>query len=346
MVLSHSGALMRKISIAVIGLGNVARSFLRFCLREGEAALPFHFAGLADRSGAVYLPEGTDFEALLKKKTAGQSLAKIFGSLAVRPVEEFLDSAPSRSVDVVLESLPTLLESAQPALNFVLKALSVRIPVVTVDKGPLIHNFNAVIEAAKAAGVGLEFNGTTGVASPEGWNGAEVVEISGVLNGTTNFLLSAMAAGEQDFDRLIQTAQEAGIAEPDPSFDIDGWDAACKILILASKWMGCRDGILSVDRTGIGPETWPAVRSAALQGKVLRLIARALLHDGQIVLSVRPEAQDPQSPFFDVWGTDKSAVFRTRHHGDFLVGARSGRDEIAGVICRDILRVCPPVDHS
>jgi homoserine dehydrogenase len=159
------------------------------------------------------------------------------------------------------------------------------------------------------------------------------------LNGTTNYILTEMQEGERSFDEGLASAQANGIAEPDRSLDVQGWDTAMKILILAKTLMGADVGLAEVSRIGIGPETESLIKIGRDSGRRVRLVGRARIWQGRVRVSVAPKLLEPDSPFYSVSGTSKAAVFRTERKGQVLAQARSGRDAISQTIVDDIARI-------
>ena len=208
--------------------------------------------------------------------------------------------------------------------------------MVTVDKGPLAHGFDLLAEAARTGGSRLRFSGTTGVTAPEELAGERVVEIRGVLNGTTNYVLDEMREKSISFKEALAAAREAGIAEPDPSLDLEGWDTACKTLILAKAFMSAETRLEEASRVGIGAETESLIQIARASGRAVRLVGRARMWQGRVRVSVAPKLVWPDSPFFSVSGSSKLAVFRTESNRELISRAGSSRNSISEVIHRDI----------
>ena len=218
------------------------------------------------------------------------------------------------------------------------EALETGMNVVTADKGPLVHGFEALRQAAESGRSQLAYTGTTGVPIPDDLASEPVLEIRGVLNGTTNYILTEMQDRGISFDQALSRARADGIAEPDPSLDIKGWDTACKILILAKSLMGGETRLDEVSRLGIGPETERLIGEARARGRVVRLVGRARIWQGRIRVSVAPKLLTSDSSFFAVAGTSKAAVFRTER-GQIVSHARSGRDAIARTLLDDLARI-------
>jgi homoserine dehydrogenase len=251
----------------------------------------------------------------------------------------FIRALPDAEIRILVECLPTNIATGEPGLSLIAEALETGIHVVTVDKGPLVHGFETLQQRARANGVQIRYTGTAGVSIPSLLPDDRVLEIRGVLNGTSNYVLTEMQQNNRSFQDALAQAQSDGIAEPDPSLDIEGWDTASKILILAKSLMGADARLDEVSRIGIGPETESLIRTARESGRVVRLVGRARIWQGRVRVSVAPKLLKPDSPFFSVTGTSKAAVFRTRDAGEVIATALSGRDEIAKVIVDDIANI-------
>lgn len=326
------------IKIALLGFGNVGRAFARYLAKTNDGAR-FGIFGVADITGALLLADIGDVRWLLEKQEQGSMVADCAGRGTFLDVPSYVDALPDAGIAVLVECLPTNLVDGQPALDLIRRALDKRIAVVTVDKGPIVHGFLALTEAARRHGTRLAYSGTTGVRPPADLAGCDVLEIRGILNGTTNYILTEMQERGLTFEQALALAREQGIAEPNPALDIEGWDTACKLLILANEWMDARAALGDVLRIGIGPETEELVRAARDSGRAVRLVGRARLWEGRVRLTVAPEIVGPESILHSISGTSKGAVFRTRQKGEIFAGGRSGRDAIALTILEDIRAV-------
>ena len=333
---------MNNTRIALLGFGNVGRALASYLSANESFRTQIEIAAVADSSGAVVLESPAQTEALLAHKNRGRALGECPVGRMISNQRAFISALPGLGAPVLVESLPTNISDGRPALDLILPALSQGTNVVTVDKGPLVRGFHELRQAALTSGARLAFTGTTGVAiPPEIGASGQVTEIRGVLNGTTNYILSEMQQAGAAFSEALQRAQQDGIAEPDPSLDLDGWDTACKILILARALMSAAGSLEEVNRHGIGPQTESLIREGEAMGRVVKLIGRARIWQGRVRLSVAPKLVGPDSPFFSVAATSKAAIFRTGDR-EFVSHGRSGRDSIAETIVEDILRVLAP----
>jgi homoserine dehydrogenase len=324
------------INVALLGVGNVGRAFAHYVAHHKQ---PIQILALADSTGGILVSSSDQVERAVALKQSGASVADISPGDAVRDAREFIAMLKEAGADFLVESLPTNLSSGQPALDLLESALACSINVVTVDKGPLVHGIDALKKAALAAGSHLGFSGATGVGIPEEILSDRVLEIRGVLNGTTNYILTEMQERGLSFDQALKRAQADGIAEPDPSLDIEGWDTAAKILILAKDLMGAAARIDEVSRIGIDSGIESLIGIARERKGRVRLVGRARIWQGRVRVSVAPKIVSADSPFYAVSGTSKAAIFRTEGKGNLLASARSGRDAISQIILDDIFRI-------
>jgi len=332
-------SLMHQVDVALLGFGNVGRAFADYIGRMSDPRLRLRVRALADRSGGILVESDQALQRILDHKTASRPLRDLGGSATLTDLRAFIEQLPLAGVHVLVESLPTNLKDGQPALDLNRAALCAGLHVVTVDKGPLVHGFAALQQAAQAGGSRLGFTGTTGVSIPDELASERLIEIRGVLNGTTNYILTEMQERGASFDEALRSAQAAGVAEPDPSLDVDGWDTVVKTLILAQALMNADTRLDEVTRIGISRETDDLIRVGRDSHRVVRLVGRARLYQGRVRVSVVPKLVGEDSPFYAVNGTSKLAVFRTASKREVISAARSGRDAIAQTIVDDIVNV-------
>ena len=327
-----------QVNVALLGFGNVARAFVRF-IEANALTINIRIRGVADSSGGFLLNETSVLAGIVAHKESGRVLSGFASNPSILSIGEFIRALPSAGISVLVESLPTNILNGEPALSLITAALAQGTNVVTVDKGPLVHGSEGLNEAAARGRVRFGFSGTTGVSIPDELATDRVLEIRGVLNGTTNYILSEMQQHQRSFVEALATAQAEGIAEPDPTLDVEGWDTASKILILANLLMGANARLAEVSRTGIGLQTESLIRIAAESDRIVRLVGRARMWQGRVRVSVAPKLVRPDSPFYSVSGTSKAAVFRTEKKGEVLALGKSGRDAISETIVDDVVRI-------
>lgn len=331
---------MTQVSVALLGFGNVGRAFVRYAQSSAAASqVPIRIRAVADSSGGLFLDDESTVKRVIAHKESGRSLREFAHGQLIADTREFIRALQLEEVSILVESLPTIIADGQPALELIAAALAQGTNVVTVDKGPLVHGFEELKTAALKGGARIGYSGTTGVSIPDELANDPVLEIRGVLNGTTNYILTEMQQHQRSFDEALASGQADGIAEPDPSLDVQGWDTASKILIMAKSLMGADARLTEVRRIGIGPETESLIRIARESGRMVRLVGRARIWQGRVRVSVAPKLVGPDSPFYSVSGTSKAAVFRTERQGAILALARSGRDAISQTIVDDIAKI-------
>jgi homoserine dehydrogenase len=328
-----------QVNVALLGFGNVGRAFATYIEATNVLPIRINVTGVADTSGGLFLNENSVLKRVIAHKDSGRSLSEFAPGASIAGPDEFIRALPAAGISLLVESLPTDIASGEPALGLITAALAQGTNVVTVDKGPLVHGLNSLQEAEARGASRLGYSGTTGVSIPDEVANDRVLEIRGVLNGTTNYILTEMQQHQRSFDEALATAQAEGIAEPDPSLDVEGWDTVSKVLILANSLMGANAHLAEVSRTGIGLQTEALIRIARESGRVVRLLGRARVWQGRVRVSVAPKLVRPDSPFYSVAGTSKAAVFRTEKQGEILVSGRSGRDAISQTIVDDIARI-------
>ena len=327
------------INVALLGFGNVGRAFCNYLLHRIRAdEVPVHVRAVADSSGGVFLPSPDQLDSLLAYKTARGDISE-FTTNKTHDSAAFVDGLRNAGIHVLVEALPTSKSDGQPALDLIRRALSDGIHVVTVDKGPLVHGFEVLQEAARSGGSKLAFTGTTGVRPPEEVEVGTVTEIRGVLNGTSNYILTEMQQRNLSFEHALAQAREAGIAEPNPSLDVEGWDTAFKILILSRSLMRAPTQLHEVSRIGIGADTEKLIQTARNTGRRGRLVGRARIWQNRVRVSVAPKIVGAESPFYEVEGTAKAAVFTLKGSRGIVVHSRSGPDAISETIFDDVMKV-------
>ncbi len=323
------------VKIGLLGFGNVGRAFLRYLEKTGASG-EFEICGIADISGGLILRDASDAFWLLDRQEHGQTIADCATRGSFSSVPAYIGQLAKAGASVLVECMPTNPATGQPALDLLKRAIDSGLDIVTVDKGPLVHGYQSLVSAAEQMGVRLAYSGTTGVRPPAEIAGCHVMEIRGILNGTTNYILTEMQERGITFKEALNLAIRQGIAEPNPELDIEGWDTACKLLILANEWMHAGASLQDVARIGIGGETEQLIAEARTSGRFVRLIGRAHLQEGRPRLVVGPMILGRQSLLHSIAGTSKGAIFATRERGEVFAAGVSGRDAIAQVILDDI----------
>jgi homoserine dehydrogenase len=291
------------INTALIGLGNVGRNFLRILETraeriEAEYGLRFRVVCVADSSGVAVDPAGYDPATVRTLKEQGGRVAALPGYV---PGATPADVLATLACDLVLDASPVNLQTGEPGLSAVRAALGRGIPAVLANKAPLVLAFHELHELARRHNTGLGFSATVCGALPvinigrRDLVAARVTRLRGIFNSTSNFILGEMAAGRAYADALAE-AQRRGIAETDPTLDVEGWDTANKLVIIANSFLGVRVGLADVEVTGITGVTTTDLQAALAQGDTIKLVASALYNSDGYALTVAPTVV-PQSDF-------------------------------------------------
>ena len=274
--------------LALVGFGHVGRRFATLLAERrdrlaSDVDLDVRLTGIStSRHGAAWSPDGLDVERAIACVERGQSLADLDPSTA--PSDSFdlirrLGRSPA-DLRVVIETTSLDINAGRPAIDHVRAAFAAGCHVATANKGPAAFAYAALRDEAHAAGVSFLFEGAVMDGIPvfnlvrETLPAVDVLGFRGVVNATTNHILSALEDGDQ-FQPALARMQQLGIAEADPSLDVEGWDAAAKTAALANVLMDARITPHLVTRTGLDAGSAAAARRAVEHGRRLRLPASA-----------------------------------------------------------------------
>ena len=327
----------------MIGYGVVGQSLTCILLRRRlETVKDYGFnpkvVAIVDRGGAAINQKGLNLEKML-------ALKKLKGTLATDP--EFghpkmspLDVIESVEAEVMVEATPTNVKNGEPGLSHIKTAFKTGKHVVTTNKGPLALALPALTELADYNKVYLRFSGTVGGGTPvlelakKCLLGDKIVAIRGILNGTTNYILSEMEEKRITFQQALASAQKLGYAETDPSMDIDGIDSACKVVIMANWIMNKKYTLKDVNVQGIRGVTLEALAKAAKRGNTIKLIGS--IDDSPKVAPTEISKRDPLC----VSGVLNAVTFVSEFAGEeTIIGRGAGGMETASAVLRDLLDI-------
>jgi len=310
----------QQVRFLLIGVGNVGRRFLELLVGKREAlrdrlGLELILTGAADTSGVAACTTGLDPQQVVQLKTEGQGVAAYprWG----RPGGSALEMVQTAEADLLLEASPANLKDGQPGLGCIEAALSRGMHVVTANKAPLVLAFPCLLDLARDHGVRLCFDATVAGGLPAVNLGqrdlaaAEIHRLEGILNLTTNYILTRMAQDGLGYDEALAHAQAAGHAETDPSLDVEGWDAANKLVILAHSVLDYPATLADVAVEGITHVTAETLRQAAAEGKRVKLVATAERDGDRYRLSVRPTWLDADHPLAQLGPKQMGIVYHT-----------------------------------
>ncbi|MFO7585285.1 MAG: homoserine dehydrogenase, partial [Anaerolineales bacterium] len=312
--------------LALLGFGNVGRALAELLLRkqaemQKDYNLTFSVVAIGTgRRGFAVQPDGFDLPAVMDALNNGKTLAEF----SAFPAEDAFDLIRKSGADVLFENTPVDYASGQPAIDHIKLALEHGMHVSTANKGPVVHAWHEL--KALAAKKGLQFfhESTVMDGAPifslfrGALPGAQLQSFKAVLNSTTNLILTRMESGDS-FDDAVRYAQQIGIAETDPSGDVDGWDAAIKIAALATVLMDKPLKPGDVDRTGIRAITPEMVLAAKAEGKRYKLVCTAERDGDQVRGKVAPELVPVTSPMYGLEGTTSLIQFNTDVLGELTL---------------------------
>jgi homoserine dehydrogenase len=302
---------MKTFNLALLGFGNVGRA-LAGLLRDKKAELwdkygiAYKVTGVAARRiGWVADANGLDLDAVM----AGQfPPSPAWGQSDVR---RWLTAAQA---DVLFENTSMNPQTGQPAIDYIRTALELGAHAVTANKGPVVQAYHELRDLAAAKDRRFMFEATVMGGAPifslfrEALPAANLKRFRGVLNSTTNLILTEMEKG-LTFEAAVKKAQEVGVAETDPSADVDGWDAAVKVSALATVLMDVPVKPQDIAPVGIRNLTSEQVRAARAEGRPYKLVCKAEKVDGKVIASVKPEQVPADDVLATVSGTSSIIVF-------------------------------------
>ncbi|MBN2387086.1 MAG: homoserine dehydrogenase [Anaerolineales bacterium] len=313
-------------NLALLGFGNVGRSLADLLLRKKAELkerydITYTVTGIATgRHGSAVDPSGIDLVGALDLIRTGRTLNSVSKAQIAGP----LDFIRTSQADVLFENTPVNHETGQPAVTHLRTALKCGLHAITANKGPVVHAYRELTELAKAQGKKFYFESTVMDGAPifvlfrDAIPGTQLKSFRGVLNSTTNIILTRMEAGES-FAQAVKHCQEIGIAETDPTADVDGWDAAIKVAALVTVLMGVPFTPQQVERTGIRQITPEMVAAARADGTRYKLVCSAQRECDRVQACVAPEQVSAASPMYGLEGSTSLVEFKTDVLGDLTI---------------------------
>ncbi len=303
-----------ELKLCFMGLGSVGRELIKLIDRKRDEVqaqydLSFKIVGIATGKHGILLdPNGIDHAFALSGQWTDHA----------RPSTEDnrLKMIRECEADALVEMSPINRDTGRPALDYLELALNSGMHAITANKGPVVHGYRRLSALAKQQGKAFLFEATVMDGFPllnlyrECLPATRVTGFRGVLNSTTNLILTLMEEGKS-FDEAVKHAQGIGIAETDPSNDIDGWDSSVKVCVLSNVLMGADIRPTDVDRAGIRAITPEMIKAAQLARRKWRLLCTAEWVDGQLKARVAPEEVPANDPLFRLYGTTSAIQIST-----------------------------------
>ena len=308
---------MKTFTLGLLGFGNVNRTLVELLQRKDSElrerhGIAWRITGVASRRiGWRANAEGFDVDELLRSRSLDA-----FTGMRGQECPSYRAWLDAAQPEVVFEATALNVETGQPAIDHIRGALEHGAHVITANKGPVVHAYQELHALAARCGKQFLFESTVMDGIPifslfrNTLPATEVKGFKGILNSTTNVILTGMDRG-LSFDESLRQAQQLGVAETDASHDIDGWDAAVKVAALVNVIMGVRLPPQKVERQGIRGLTGEAVRTARNAGAPYKLVCRARRTESGVSASVRPEQIPLTDPMALVDGTSSIIQFET-----------------------------------
>ena len=327
--------------IILCGFGVVGQSLVKLFVSRSEDlyakyGLKPRVVGVFDSKGSAIDQSGLDLEKLIQiKKQFGtvKNYSKSKNNLTG------LDLIKNIDADVLIETTASNYKDAEPGMSHIINAMKSGMHVISVNKGPLALAFPSLMELATYNQVMFKFSGTVGGGTPildyakNSLRGERITSFAGILNGTTNYILTNMANG-LSFDAALKDAKDKGYVEADESLDLDGLDAAAKLVILANWVMDMKVTMPDIKCTGIRKVTSEDIKKAAKNKCAVKLIASCNKE-----LEVSPKEISTDDPLC-VNGTLNAIAFTSEHSGtQTIIGRGAGGIETASSILRDLLDI-------
>ena len=333
--------------LLLIGFGTVGQGLAELLIEKKHDLKRIHdlectVVGISDMlKGSCYDPNGIDLEAALAKAGAGEALSTLPGGCDWNALE-MIDKADA---DAMCEITYTDISTGQPATDHIRAALAKGISVTTTNKGPTALASQELTELAANNGARFLYEGTVMAGTPllnlirETLAGSEISEVQGILNGTTNFILTRMECG-MDYTAALAEAQELGYAEAVPDADVLGWDALAKVTILANTVFGAALKPDDSPCEGITEITPEQIEAAATDGKKYKLIGRVWRDGLAVRASVGPQLMVASHPLAGVGGATNAMTITTDTLGDVtIVGPGAGRRETGFSLLNDLIHL-------
>ena len=327
--------------IILCGFGVVGQSFAKLLESRSEDlyaryGLKPRIVGVFDRNGSAIDTSGLDINRLIDVKKKSNSVKEYSDA---KNDASSIDMINDLEAEVLIETTQSNYKDAEPGMTHIVNAMKRGMHVISANKGPLALAFPSLMELADYNRVLFRFSGTVGGGTPildfarNSLRGERIVSFDGILNGTTNYILTNMADG-MSFNDALSDAKQKGYVEADESLDLDGLDAAAKLVILANWIMRMKVTMPDIKRTGIRDIDSSDIKRAAEKNCAIKLIASCNKE-----LKVEPKEIAVDDPLC-VSGTLNAISFTSEHSGtQTIIGRGAGGIETASSILRDLIDI-------
>lgn len=338
-----------KIKLAIIGFGNVGQGLTKILEDKhdwytNDFGCEFSIVAVCDfNHGSLYDPNGLNGEELLTAIKEGRSLESVNGTVKGW---DALTTITESNADIVIELAYTDLKTGEPALSHMKATFASGKHFVTTNKGPVALHYKTLKALTNKHQLMAGIEGTVMSGTPslflakESLMAANILSIEGILNGTTNYMLMRMEAG-LDYDSALKEAQDKGYAEADPSGDVDGFDAAAKVVILSNLLLGTDISIADVSLTGMSTLSIDDINQAKDNNEQWKVLGHVNKNsDGSVNAWVKPVKISQTHPLASVSGALNAITYSTELMGDVtLIGSGAGRVETGYAVIEDIMYI-------
>lgn len=339
--------------IGLIGCGTVGQGFLEILNKKSEYLMDkIDFAakvvGISDKlKGSLLIPEGINLAKLLQILNQGKKISEYLkGKKNAAEGMDPLEMIEKCEADIIAELTYTDIKTAEPATSYLKKAFRTGKHVVTSNKGPAALHYKELKKLAQRNNLLFKFEGTVMSGTPvfslfeNGLAGNEIKEIRGILNGTTNFILTKMEEEKMDYKKALKLAQKLGYAEADPTADVEGYDALAKIVILSNVFLDANIKPADVKREGIRSISKEDVKEALAEGTRYKLIASVKKEKRQVKALVSPQKLPLSDPLAGIMGANNALTFDLDLLGKMTIqGPGAGKIETGYSILSDMLAI-------
>lgn len=334
--------------IGLIGFGGVGQALIKLLIDKEsyllqQYNLKINVKYIIKSNGGIYNPSGINLSEILKVIDENINITCHNEWKDNLNINDIIDN---NDIDTLVELTSTNIKTGEPGLTHIRKSLENNINVVTGNKGPILLDYKKLKVLADNNNVELKVGCTTGGALPSinggiyDIAGSKIQSIEGVLNGTTNYILSKMANDNVDYKEALLEAQKVGIAESDPSLDVLGYDTASKIIILSNVLMNSDLKLEDLKINGIEEVRLDNIEKAKVRGNKIKLIGKVYKKDNLVKGYVTPIEIDENHPLYCVDYKNKGIYYKTDTLGDIsIIGGASGTMNAAASILRDIILV-------
>lgn len=332
--------------IVITGYGIVAREFVKL-IREKRKELQYNYdlelviKSIVGSKLKLEESEGVDLDSLLSFNTGSESLYEYCQNNNVKRSNDIQING-----DILVECTPTDIATGGPALGYIYEAIDKKMDIVVASKGALVKEYGKIFNLVKSKNINLKISGATAAALPtldlgiQGFKGSKILSIKGILNGTSNYILTMMMRENMSYNEALDIAIKQGISEKNNSLDVSGIDTACKILLISNTILNKNFTLDDVKITGIENLTVHEVKRAIDRNSVIKLMGTCEVNENNVSIRVEPECVSNSNQLSMVNYNNKAICYTTEETGEvFCSGGASSPRAAAYSLLKDIINM-------